>query len=553
MTRLSIIALFIITFNLNSQTVNVPLGHWVYDVLEKFEARGFIEDLLDGVRPYSRSDAAKGISHLLDLTKKHPQQFTYLEMEWIYELQNEFYDDLHISPPEETQIRNIINSQLFRSWWPTGLYNNSRNFFSYYHKDFSLYVDPVIQIKRFNDELINEYINGAWISNGLTFRGYGGEHIGYYFDLHDNTFISDVPIYKNVIIKNSGWPWLNPMNHKNVYFDENLFYLFVTLPHLNIEVGRDYSKWGPMHNKQLFLSSHSPAMDMIRLTFLFSHLKITSLTGFLIYVDERINTPGIQPHSLPKKEKFIAASRAEYNFGGGFNAGFNYALVYGNRSLDLKYIVPFYPIKSKPDDNILIGFDAEWNFINGYKIYGEVIVDDLDINNLLSDSYKNRYGFGLGFFSFNFLSINNLSFRVEYQRLRPYVYTHSNSFSIYKNYDSNLASVFGPNSDQFTTNIKYWFKRTLWVDFSMNYNRHGNNYTDNNIGGDIDKPFHDGDSRNVVFLGGEIDKKSRIYFGLYHEIFRRSLVYSRIGRLMIPKEGWRNYWEIGWQLNYGQK
>lgn len=554
--RILFFSVFINAVILLSQTVNLPLGHWGYDVLERFEVRHALKGVLNNTKPMTRQEFVENIKKLNEYQQTHGDDLTNVEKEWIRELNFEFFDELDRDVPLGNSIDITKNSFIFKSWWPGVLYQNNRNFFDYHYKEFDFYFDIVFRISTYNGPFLGENGPRTLLSNGGTFRGRLGNSLGYYFDFTDNTIMGKTDIDRGVdILPNSGWTWLNTQDNERIMYDENIFYLMLNYKYLNFELGRDYTKWGPMKNGQLSVSSNSPAYDMFRMTFKIWRIKLTGVTGFPIHVADSMRSKfGLSVY----EKKYLAASRLELDMGAGFQLGLNQMIVYGKRNIEIGYLIPFSFYKSSEHyygdrDNGLIGFDFEWNIIKNYKIYGEFLFDDISTTKLWSDFYGNKFAWGLGTFSYNALWIDDLSMRLEYKHINPYVYTHKYDINKYKNYDSNLGHWMGPNSDLLNVDFSYWYSRKLWFDINYQYLRHGANPPDRNVGGDIDLAHSSKDSENAVFLDGILEQKLQYHFGINYEIFRRSVIFFTVGQMREFPEQSQLFMEFGWKLNYGQK
>ncbi len=112
----------------------------------------------------------------------------------------------------------------------------------------------------------------------------------------------------------------------------------------------------------------------------------------------------------------------------------------------------------------------------------------------------------------------------------------------------------GPNTDLTHVELSYWFSRKFRVDANWQYWRHGANPSDRNVGGDIDQPFVSGeDNPSVIFLDGILAEKMQYHVTINYEIFRRSIIFLTIGQNRdIPYDN-ETFWEIGFEINYGQK
>lgn len=99
MTILRLLSLFlfvvILLFSPSSpaQSTNVPLEHWSYSFLERFKAKGYIEDFLDSTRPFSRKEMARAVAQVVQkVSEGGPISKT--DRELLRELEAEFADEL---------------------------------------------------------------------------------------------------------------------------------------------------------------------------------------------------------------------------------------------------------------------------------------------------------------------------------------------------------------------------------------------------------------------------------------------------------------------------
>jgi hypothetical protein len=539
-----------------TQTVNVPLGHWAYDVLERFETRRLINGVLNGSRPMTRQQIGRYVDSLILVREADGHLFSRVDKQWLAELQREFYEEIKGPKPIDNSIEAAKNSWLFRSWWPDTLYANNRNFFHLEWDPFYFYIDPILRYVQGKGDYFGKYTTSGHLSNGFTFRGSLGAYTGFYFDFTDNTHsLGIAPKSPGAVIPNSGLPWINRQDPEKLLYDENVAYLMLSIPYFDFEIGRDYAQWGPMHNGQLALSSNAPAFDMLRFNLSVWRLKFTGLTGFLEHIPD---SAVAKPSAVAKEKKFIAAARLEIDAGIGLQLGLNQFVVYGRRDIEIGYLLPFFFYKGSEHyyqdrDNGLLGLDFDWNIYPGYKLYGEFLFDDISTTKIGTDFYGNKYAFGLGFLTVHPLGLNDFSLRTEYYRIQPYVYTHKNDISRYNQYYSNLGHFLQPNSDMISGQASYWLSRRFWLDLRGEYIRHGENLPDRNVGGDINRPFTSGDNRDVKFLDGNLRKYSRVSIRASFEIIRRGLIFAEIGERWSDDQDADLIWEVGLSLNYGQK
>ena len=73
------------------------------------------------------------------------------------------------------------------------------------------------------------------------------------------------------------------------------------------------------------------------------------------------------------------------------------------------------------------------------------------------------------------------------------------------------------------------------------------------MGGDIDAPHESGDSVDVKFLDGELINKYSYYFTANYELLRRFYIFAGAGESNSDPGSRNPFWEVGFELNYGQK
>ena len=137
-------------------------------------------------------------------------------------------------------------------------------------------------------------------------------------------------------------------------------------------------------------------------------------------------------------------------------------------------------------------------------------MDENILSNLQDlDSYKNKTAYQLGFFWYEAFTLNDLSFIVEYTKIRPYVYSHYNTKNAYTGWGVNLGHPIGPNSDELLSKLSYDVNEWMRVSLDYRYIRSGENVYDTsgtlikNVGGDIE--INHGqipENETAIFLDG---------------------------------------------------
>jgi hypothetical protein len=141
-------------------------------------------------------------------------------------------------------------------------------------------------------------------------------------------------------------------------------------------------------------------------------------------------------------------------------------------------------------DNAFIGMDFKWNLFQKIGLYGQLIIDDLIVQNSLEGNgwWGNKQGFQFGVKYFDLLGVENLMLQGEWNRVRPYTYAHKNGFTSYSHYNLAIGHPLGANFTEYlgraTYNLKKWnFESHVLLA------RYGNDIGDVNYGRDILKDY----------------------------------------------------------------
>jgi hypothetical protein len=498
------------------QTVNVPPTHWIYDLLERWEAQGFIENTFDHTKPFSRDEVTEYLDEVFQRYAADASQFSSIDEQFLHYCASEFAEELQRFEADLPDYSKTNRFHLFRetkpisSIWPKFLYNNNRNLLSIKHKELSLYADPLAQISSEDYLSDTDSINTLHrISNGFLFRGGLGNNIGFYFMLTDN-HISRTPDFHPIeVIEESGLPYLQFGGDRAADFDESVAYLTFKHKYFYLLYGRDYNQWGVGHSGNLMLSTNAPIYDQIKLVVRYWRFKVTHITAAIQYVSPRARNSIKRFNPI---DVYWAGNRFEFYMGKGIQIGFAESIIYGNRSLQIGYLNPLAFFKSIEHyygdrDNGAISFDAAWRILPGMKIYGEWFIDDIITTKLGSKWFGNKFGYQAGIFVVDPLNISGVDILIEYSRVKPYVYSHSvHDYNKYKHYDTLLGHYIGPNSDDWLARLRFYPHHRLRLQFDFENYRHGQNDLENNInvGSDPDLPFRfDVDAENAPFLAGK--------------------------------------------------
>ncbi len=146
-------------------------------------------------------------------------------------------------------------------------------------------------------------------------------------------------------------------------------------------------------------------------------------------------------------------------------------------------------------DNVLIGLMGKWNIKNKIQIYGQVMLDEFKLDEIISGDgwWANKYGLQMGAKVINIFGVDHLDVQIEYNSVRPYTYTHRDSLSnfptqstaSYSHFNQPLAHPLGANFKEVIAHIKYRPFDKLYLNTRIIKTKLGQNPNGQNLGGDI--------------------------------------------------------------------
>jgi len=123
-----------------------------------------------------------------------------------------------------------------------------------------------------------------------------------------------------------------------------------------------------------------------------------------------------------------------------------------SRGFDLQYLNPLLFIRPSEftvgsPDNAMIGFNLKYKIYKKGFIYGQLALDDLNLGKSFDEHkqfYGNKYALQLGIWNKDVFNVPNLSYRFEWNGVRPYTYGHGVGDNISLNYTHYYQSLTDP-------------------------------------------------------------------------------------------------------------
>ena len=203
--------------------------------------------------------------------------------------------------------------------------------------------------------------------------------------------------------------------------------------------------------------------------------------------------------------KYMANHYLSWNATKRWNIGFFESVVWANtnnRGFDMFFLNPiiFYRTvefaSSNKTGNALLGFTSKYKWDNQINLYGQFLIDEFSTSDVKAGnkSWKNKFGTQVGIKYFNAFNVENLLLQVEYNHVRPYVYSHSDPLTNYAHANQSLGHQWGGNFNEFIIVSRY-HKGRFFADAKVTTGVRGLDFNttedSKNYGGDIYKDYDD--------------------------------------------------------------
>lgn len=244
--------------------------------------------------------------------------------------------------------------------------------------------------------------------------------------------------------------------------------------------------------RSLLLSDNAPNYPYLRIVTTFWKLRYVNLWA------QMLDNNRTQPDGTFTR-KYASTHYLSMNVSKRLNIGLFETVVYhdtsGTRGIDVNFLNPiiFYrPLEfalGSNGGNVLLGLNLKYKLSNNQFIYGQFILDEFNSKEFSKDWWGNKYGYQIGFKSFNTL-IPNLTVQSEVNMVRPYTYSHFITTQNYGHYNQPLANPLGSNFREWMTNVRYFHKR-IFLEARLMIATQGLDSLSKNYGSNVFRSYND--------------------------------------------------------------
>ncbi len=540
-----LVALFPAT--LAGQGSGLPLGNPAYHILDRLEIKtGRPTPYHSSLKYYLRSDVAAyalGIdTALIPLTIKDRRDLYYIfrdNNEWL--VTSRF--PTRIAGPRESIYSDTIITQVEASMenprytmrekpYLGFLYPTPANMVEVNEKFFHIRVNPVLDFKlakaRDDDELIFNNLRGVELRSGIDDRIY------LYFNILETQ--ARFPDYVNRRIRHDGAiPGAGLYKeYESQVFDITNGYDFLNgqgylgfnlTRHVGLQFGYGRNFIGNGY-RSVLLSDFSN-----NYLYLKANWRVWKLHYQNLFLELAAEPPAAN-QLLPRK--YMAAHYLSFQATPNLSFGVFESVVFGRADggFEFQYLNPVILYRTAEQglgspDNVLIGFDAKWNFLNRFQLYGQLMLDEFKFNEIFIERrgwWGNKYGMQAGLKYINAFGLDHFDLQAEFNQARPYTYFHRDSLSSYTHYNQPLAHPLGANFREALFIARYHPFKKVWLEGRFIRAEFGEDGPGENWGGDLLKSHNTREQSYDNEIGQGIAATTSLLgldvtYGLAHNVF----------------------------------
>jgi hypothetical protein len=238
----------------------------------------------------------------------------------------------------------------------------------------------------------------------------------------------------------------------------------------------------------------------------YPYFKINTNFWKIKYTNTYMWLKDVRPEATVDKTystKYMANHYLSWNVSKRFNLGLFESVVWANnnnRGFDMSFVNPiiFYRAvefaSSSRSGNALLGISAKYKWNNQINLYSQFLLDEFALGDVQEQnkSWRNKFGYQLGVKYFNAFNVNNLLLQLEFNHVRPYVYSHSDPLTNYGHTNQSLGHQWGGNFKEAIAIARY-HKGRYFADAKVTFGQRGLDFdtpeNGANYGGNIYKDY----------------------------------------------------------------
>ena len=433
---------------------------------------------------YAQFDGA--MNHVGSNNHTASKPYTYAEVSKYYNLKE-----------VNESLQKKTSGWLGRKFW-------NENMVQIEGEDYWLTLNPIVdlQMGKSSDLDASTYVN----TRALNFRGGLGKQINFTTTIFESQgrFAGYYNNYAETLKPSGGNPAIIPgmgigKRFKTDAYDFPLAEANITFApskFFDLQLGYGRNFIGDGYRSLLESDGASP----------YPYFKINTTFWKIKYTNTYMWLKDVRPDVTLEKTyatKFMANHYLSWNVSNKLNLGFFESVVWSNqndRGFDVNFVNPiiFYRsvefASSSRSGNALLGISAKYKWNNQVNLYSQFLIDEFSFGDVSDggNSWKNKFGYQLGAKYYNAFNVKNLLLQLEYNHVRPYVYSHSAVITNYGHNNQSVGHQWGGNFKELVA-IGRYHKGRYFADAKMTIGTRGLDFNTTedsfNYGGDIYRSY----------------------------------------------------------------
>ncbi|VXB16280.1 Gliding motility protein RemB [Flavobacterium sp. 9AF] len=384
---------------------------------------------------------------------------------------------------------DAVQSRLLKqkeSWWGKKIWNE--NLVAIQGEGYWFTLNPIFDLRMGKDvdsDLSNTFVN----TRGVQLQGALGDNLTFSSSIYESQgrFADYYNAYASSLKPSGGNPAIVPGIGIAKTFKEDAFDFPMAeanikfKPNKNIDLqlgyGRNFIGDGC---RSLLQSDATSPYPYFKINTSFWKIKYTNTYMWLKDVRPEVTQEGTYA------TKYMASHYLSYNISKRLNIGLFENVVWTNtndRGFDVNFVNPiiFYRAvefsSSSKSGNAVLGATAKYKWNNQLNFYGQFLLDEFAIGDIKegNKSWRNKFGYQIGAKYYDAFHVKNLMLQIEYNQVRPYVYSHSNPLTNYGHNNQSMGHAWGANFRELIGIARY-FNGRYFGETKFTYGQRGFDY-----------------------------------------------------------------------------
>lgn len=536
--------------------------HHTYDRMIILTGGGPLQ-LHSSIQPYWRHDVVALSDRYWSLADDTRSQY---DAQRIWDQQNEF---VIASPELRDSVTGVVHNRYRlskKSLWNT-FFRTPAHFYQVDVPDFYLRINPMFHLVagRETEEGVTTFIN----QRGINIRGGIGKNVYFQTSVYESQirFANYVNTFTDAFGVVPGVGLYKPFDSKFFDFTAGRDFLLANA-YVGVNLGK-YIGFQLGHN-QCFIGDGIRSLLFSDFATPFFSLKLNTRIWKFHYQNifaelAADNFLSVSGNSDPIPKKYLAAHYLSFRPTPALAISLFEAVVFNreDHQFELQYLNPIIFYRTVEGslgspDNVLLGLNVRADVLRQLSIYGQLMLDDLSVKQILDghmDWWGNKFAHQVGVKYINALQIEHLDLQAEWNRARPYTYSHYDENANYSHYKQPIAHPLGANFNEVIFSASYAVTTRLRATSSLYLIRTGEDSDSVSFGGNLVVPNiqRQGDFGNEVAQGVATDIvfwNTRVSYELTPELLIEGRAVFRKKTSALPvRQQQTNLFQLGVRYN----